>query len=197
MNLPQNGVEMISKKKPNQGRVFEQNFERSVKESVNWFFRVRDVNPMALRNNFMIPRNPYDLLIFNGNYLFTLELKSTQSKSISHRGSNPQIKEHQIEALKKASEFDNVISGIVVNFREEENKTFFIHIDDYLTYDAVSKGELIPPYENKHNEKSIPLKIVEEIGIEILNVKKRVHYQYFINDFINQAVSDYNRRKSS
>ncbi len=189
-------MNILSKKK-NMGKVFESNFESSSKDSNIFTFRVRDVNPMALKKSFMIPKNPYDTVLFNGNYLFTLELKSTQSKSISHRGSNPQIKEHQIEALKKASEFDNVISGIVVNFREEENKTFFIHIDDYLTYDAVSKGELIPPYENKHNEKSIPLKIVEEIGIEILNVKKRVHYQYFINDFINQAVSDYNRRKSS
>lgn len=181
----------------NKGKVFETNFENSIEESGHWSFRVRDVNPMALKNSFMIPKNLYDCMIFDGKYLFTLELKSTQQSSISHRGSNPQIKEHQIEGLKKAAEFDNVIAGLIVNFRSEENKTYFLHIDDFLIYDAVSKDEIESPYKAKKNEKSIPLRIFEEIGIEILNTKKRVHHRYFINDFLDYAISDYNGRKNN
>lgn len=189
---------MAKKKKTNinKGKVFEKNFEDSVSESGHWYFRVRDVNPVALKNNFAIPRNPYDTMIFDGTYLFTLELKSTQNKSITHRGSNPQIKEHQIEALHKASEHENIVSGLVINFREVDNRTFFIPIWKFLEYDAVSKGEIENPYKTKFNEKSIPLAICEEIGIEILNAKKRVHHRYFINDFLHSAITIYKERRN-
>lgn len=186
---------MTKKKSPNQGRVFEKNIEDSLKESKQWFFRVRDVNPGALKGGvFNIPRNPYDLLIFDSNILFTLELKSTQDKSITHRGSNPQIKEHQVEALSKASEFENVISGFILNYRGEE-KTYFIFIEDYLDYLAVTKGKKEDAYKAKINEKSIPLRICKEVGIEVLSIKKRVHHRYFINDLLDQVVYEYNKRQ--
>jgi len=182
-------------KKQNPGKVFEKNIEDSVEESGNWLFRVRDVNPMALKSRFNIPKNPYDTLIFDGRYLFTLELKSNQGKTISHRGSNPQIKPHQVEALIKASKHENIISGFILNFRSVD-KTFFLSIEEFVKYDKVTKGELEDTYKNKVNEKSIPLAICEEVGIEILSVKKRVHNRYFINDFLDQAIRRYNTRRT-
>lgn len=181
----------MTKKKQNYGKIFEKTFEDSISETTNWFFRVRDVNPAALKKRFNIPRNPYDLLVFDGKYLFTLELKSNQGKTISHRGSNPQIKPHQVEALIKASEHKNIISGFILNYRSV-NKTFFLSIEEFIKYDKVTKGELEDTYKNKKNEKSIPVAICEEIGIEIPAVKKRVHNRYFINDFMDQAIRKYN-----
>lgn len=171
----------------NQGRVFESNFEDSIKESGYWFFRVRDVNPMAIKRPFAIPRNPYDVLIFDGEYLFALELKSTQGKSISHRGSNPQIKPHQTEALISASKHDNIIAGFILNFRSE-NKTYFVHIDDFIKYDLVSRGEAEDTYISKKNEMSIPLRICEEIGIGIESELKRVHYRYYVEKLLREIV---------
>lgn len=181
--------------KRNQGKIFESNFEKSAKESGLWVFRVRDVNPAALKSMFAIPKNPYDTIIFDGKYLFTLELKSNQGSSISHRGSNPQIKPHQVEALIKASEFNNIISGFILNYRSEE-KTFFLPIKEFIKYDLVSKGKKKSTYKNRFNEKSIPLRICEEIGTEVLSIKKRVHHRYFINDFLDQAIADYNRGRN-
>lgn len=185
------------KKSRNEGKIFESNFETSVSEHEDlWSFRVRDVNPTALKNNFAIPKNMYDMLIFNGEILFTLELKSTKANSISHRGTNPQIKNHQVEALEQASTFKNIISGFILNFREQE-KTYFIHIDDFLEYDAISKGEKKAHYRNKHNEKSIPINICEEIGTEVLSIKKRVHHRYFISDFLNNAIFNHKTKNNT
>src|SRR5699024_11116544 len=105
-----------------------------------------------------IPRNPYDQLIFDGKYLYALELKSNQGTSISHRGSNPQIKPHQTEALTKASQYDNIIAGFILNYRKED-KTYFVSIEDFNHYDLVSRGEKEDTYRNKVNAKSIPLRI--------------------------------------
>ena len=188
---------MAKRKAKNMGKQFETDFEQSAEESGYWVFRVRDVNPAALKNRFAIPKNPYDTMIFDGEFLYTLELKSNQGTSITHRGSNPQIKPHQVEALVKASQYENVIAGLILNFRTDDNRTFFIPIDDFVEYDLVTKGKKEDNYKAKINEKSIPLRICEEIGIEVLSVKKRVHYRYFINDLLEQAADNYNRRNVS
>lgn len=178
----------------NKGKQFETDFEQSAEESGLWVFRVRDVNPMALKNRFAIPRNPYDTMIFDGSFLYTLELKSNQGKSISHRGSNPQIKPHQVEALIEASQYENIIAGFVLNYRAD-NKTFFLPIEKFVEYDLVSKGKREDTYKNKINEMSIPQRICEEIGIEVLSAIKRVHYRYFINDLLDQISHEYRRNK--
>src|SRR5699024_5238752 len=118
--------------------------------------------------------------------------KSNQGKSISHRGSNPQIKEHQVEALSKAAEYNNIISGFILNFRSVD-KTYFLPITEFIKYDEVSKGKRKNNYKSKVNEKSIPLDICKEVGTEILAFKKRVHNHYLIDDFVHTAKREYRR----
>ena len=179
-----------TKKKQNLGRVFEKTFEDSVDETGYWWFRVRDVNPAALKNRFAIPRNPYDMMIHNGELLFTLELKSTQNKSFRHRGKSPQIQPHQIEALVKASKHPNIVSGLILNFRTV-NKTYFLHIKDFLEYNQISKGEIENPYSCQVNEMSISLAFCEEVGIEVYSVIKRKYNRYFINDLLGNLTQLY------
>lgn len=179
----------------NAGSIFEDSFENSSKEQGLFTFRVRDVNYMAIKRGFRIARNPYDTIIFDGDYLFALELKSTKSKSISFSGSNPHIKEHQIEALLRASQYKDVISGFILNFRKPTNQTYFIHIDDLQYYMQLAKSQYLHPYKcrtgKKLNRASISLDICQEIGTEVLSIKKKVNYRYFVKNLTDELSEKY------
>lgn len=153
---------------------------------------------MAIKRGFRIARNPYDTLMFDGKTLFTFELKSTKSKSISFNGSNPHIKEHQIEALESSSQYKGIVSGVVLNFREHGNQTYFIHIDELIRYITLAKSQAKHPYkcreDRKINRASISLDICQEIGIEVLNVKKEVNYRYFIKNLTDELSEKYSRQ---
>lgn len=64
--------------------------------------------------------------------LFLLECKSTKGTSISLS----MIRDNQIKGLKEAGRH-KLVSGFLINFRNEKNDTFFISIDDFL--DMVDK----------------------------------------------------------
>ncbi|GLO66288.1 hypothetical protein [Oceanobacillus kimchii] len=169
-----------------EGKIFEESIEESANKQNIFCFRVRDVNPMALKNNFSIPKNKYDFLLFNGERLITAELKSAKGKSFSFDGKNPKIKPHQVKALTKASNSKNVHAGLILNFRECENRTFYIPINRFNTYTNIAVNGLEHTYNSRVNKSSIPFGICEEIGIEIKQHKRVSRYAYLLNKLFEE-----------
>ena len=172
-----------------EGKQFETSIETSCKEQKIFFFRVRDVNPMALKSNFTVPKNKFDSLIYSKGYLFPLEFKSTKDNKFSF--SESIIKKHQIDSLKEASTYEGVIAGFLFNFRENGNETYFVHINDFLNYKNIAQNKLEHTYKSKVNKASIPIDICKEIGTLIINVKKVSNYRYYINKLLDELISKY------
>ncbi|MBU8607901.1 Holliday junction resolvase RecU [Bacillus pumilus] len=179
--------ERIGSLSTNLGKVFEANIQQSAKDQGLFFYRIKDVNPMALKQNFGVSKNKYDCILFANGHLFPLELKSTKSKSVSF--SKSMIKPQQIKHLKEAAECEGVIPGFLFNFREPENRVFFVHIKDFLTYKNIAEKQLAHTYISKVNKSSIPIGICEEIGTEVRWMKKKVNYTYYINKMCESVVS--------
>ncbi len=173
-------------KRINYGKIFEEDIRNSALEQGLWFYRIKDVSPMMLKPNVRLSKNDYDSFIYKKPNLFPVELKSTKSKSLSL--SESMVKRHQIEALTKAAETDGVISGFLVNFREPKNRVFFVHITDFLEYKNIAENGLDHTYEGRVNKASIPIHIVEQIGIEVKSEKKRTRYRYKLNKLMNDLV---------
>jgi penicillin-binding protein-related factor A (putative recombinase) len=172
-----------------EGKEFEQSIEQSCNEQNIFYFRVRDVNPMALKPKFKLPQNKYDSLMYYNDYLFTIEMKSTKSKSISF--SESIIKQHQIDNLLESSKFDGVISGFLFNFREPDNKSYFVHINEFVKYKHIAENQLEHTYKSKINKSSIPIGICQEIGIELRNVKKVKKYRYYLKMLFDELIKKY------
>ncbi|WP_251035367.1 hypothetical protein [Paenibacillus sp. ISL-20] len=137
-----------------------------------------------------VTKNDYDCILFGQESLFALELKSTKQKSVSF--DEKIIKQHQIDKLNEASSFDRVISGFIFNFREPDNRVFFVHIKDFIDYKYIAQNQIKEHnYKNKVNKSSISLAICEEIGLEIKGFKKRVKWHYHMKDFITEAINTY------
>ncbi|MGM1044710.1 MAG: hypothetical protein ACQEXX_01050 [Bacillota bacterium] len=129
-------------------------------------------------------------MMFANSHLFTLELKSTKDKRVSFDESI--IKQHQIDKLLEANRYDNVISGFLINFREPENRVFFIHIKDFIDYKYIAQNQIKDySYKSKVNKSSISLAICEEIGLEINGLKKRTRWHYHMKNFILEAINTY------
>lgn len=172
-----------------EGKEFEQSIEQASSEQSIFYFRVRDVNPMAIKPNFKLPQNKYDCLLYYKDYLFPIEMKSTKGKSVSF--SESIIKQHQIDSLKEATKFEGVIPGFLFNFRESDNATYFIHIDRFIEYQHIAQNQLEHTYQNKINKSSIPVGICREIGIELTNVKKVKKYRYYLNKLLDELIEKY------
>ena len=173
-----------------EGKIFESDVEISSKEQGIYYMRIRDVNlPPDVRMRVKLPQNKFDNLLFYKGHLFPLELKSTKAKSVSFAESI--IKQHQLDSLKEASTYDGVIAGLLFNFRESENKTYFVHINDFLEYKKIAENELEHTYESKVNKSSIPIAICEEIGVPIVNLKKKIRYRFYINKLLDELISKY------
>lgn len=175
-----------------EGKQFEADLESSCNDQRIFYFRVRDVNPMALKKSFGIPKNKYDCLMYYKNYLFPMEMKSVNAKSIGLKEN--MIKAHQIKSLKEATKYDGVIAGFIFNFRKDENRAFFVHIDDFIKYKkCAEEGVCDITYKNKVNKSSIPIGICEEIGIEIKNSLKQKYYRYYINNLLDELINKYHK----
>lgn len=178
--------ERIGSLSTNLGKVFEANIQQSAKDQGLFFYRIKDVNPMAIKRNFGVSKNNYDCFLYAKGVLFPLELKSTKSKSISF--SESMIKAQQIKHLEAASKYEGVLPGFLFNFREPENRVFFVHIKDFLTYKNIAENQLEHTYISKVNKSSIPIGICEEIGTEVRWMKKKVNYTYYINKMCDNLI---------
>lgn len=84
------------------------------------------------------------------------------------------IRENQINGLLEASRH-NLVAGMLINFRNENNDTFFITIDKYIDM------------MNSINKKSFNIKDLESIGAtRVESTKKRTRYTYNISNLIKQ-----------
>lgn len=174
-------------KRINHGGRFQEDIQNSAANQNVWFMRIKDVNiPFKYRAFIKVPRNEYDSLLFYNNHLICVELKSTQAKSVSF--AEEIIRPHQIENLHKASQYDGVIAGFLMNFREYDNQTFFIPIDRFIKFKNIAENQLDHTYKSKVNKASISLDICKEIGFEIFNKKLQVRYRYYITDLLEQLI---------
>lgn len=169
----------------NQGKVFEANIEKSAADQKLFFYRIKDVNPMFLKRGAAVSKtNMIAFCSLRGTC--SLELKSTKSKSISF--SEKIIKPQQIKYLREATQYPNIIPGFLFQFREPENKVYFVHINDFLTYKNIAEKQLKHTYKNKVNKASIPIAICEEIGTEVRSMKKKVNYTYYLNKLCGELI---------
>lgn len=172
------------------GARFQTDIETSCKEQDIFFHNIKDVFlPPDVRRRVRLPKNKYDSILYSNGNLFPMELKTTDKKSISF--SESVIKQHQIENLEEASKFEGVIPGFLLNFREQpENLTYFIHIKDFIKYKDFAESQSEHPYRcrkgKKINGASISLDICQEIGVEVLSIKKQVNYRYFVKTLIDE-----------
>ena len=80
----------------------------------------------------------------------------------------------------KSSKFANVISGLVINFRETTNHTYFWHINDFLEY------------TNKLDKKSFNENdVINGNGLLINQTLKKVNYEYDVKKFVDDSVKKY------
>lgn len=118
-------------------------------------------------------------MMFDGNHFFCLELKSVAGKSISfERTKNDKgiIHYHQIKYLKSCLSYQNVIPGLLIDFRSTDN-TWFLHINQW---DA-----LINSITKKSFNESDLLSYSHPILIS--KKKLKVNYRYNIQRFIDDV----------
>jgi penicillin-binding protein-related factor A (putative recombinase) len=92
--------------------------------------------------------------------------------------------------LEDADKYDGVIAGFIFNFREYENTTYFVPINEFIKYKYIAQNEISEhTYKSKVNKSSISLDICKEIGIEIKHYKKKVKYHYYIKQLLDELIS--------
>lgn len=161
----------------NTGKIFEE----QIKKSVPYYcfcHRVKDGTGIYSHETLC------DFLIFNNETqrLFCVECKSTKGKSISFENineDNPKkamIHKHQILGLKGMTVYNNIISGFLINFRDDklkEEKCYFIGINNFL--EAI----------NKINKKSLSATdLMKYNAMEIPCIKLRKRYRYDLSQLL-------------
>lgn len=156
----------------NTGKIFENNFKKSIPEDV-YYLRLHDSSiGFDIENStqrFAL-KSPYDCILYTKGKMYCLELKSTKSKAISYAGSSPMIKENQIKELIRASGF-GCHAGFILNFRDTNN-TYYLPIAqfDFL--------------RNTSSKKSMNEKDIKDISILIPSKKLKVNYRYNLSELI-------------
>lgn len=116
--------------------------------------------------------------MFDGEKLYTLELKSVGIASISFERSKDDkgvIHKHQIDKLLEFSKYKNIISGFLLDFRLSE-KTYFCMIEEFI--------EMINHLDKKSfNEKDL----FEWCNpIEIKKRKLKINHRYDVEEFLQE-----------
>ena len=118
-------------------------------------------------------------MLFDGYHFFCLELKTVAGKSISFERTKKdkgEIHYHQIEYLKNCSQYQNIISGLIIDFRGTDN-TWFLHIKEW--------DGLINSIDKKSFNESDLLSYSHPILIS--KKKLKVNYRYNIQQFIDDV----------
>lgn len=157
----------------NAGKVFENDFKTSVPDTC-WIYRLRD-NASSFAggtNTRFTSCNICDYIMYDDKTrtLFLIECKSTKGTSIPLT----MLRENQIKGLQEASKH-MLVAGMLINFRNENNDTFFLLIDEYLDM------------MESLNKKSFNIKDLESIGAtRIKSEKKRTRYKYDVQGMIDK-----------
>jgi penicillin-binding protein-related factor A (putative recombinase) len=137
-------------------------------------------------------KNPYDFEAFDSVHRinYCLELKSVSQKYLTYHTSEDDEKDkksaniqwHQIDGLTKASEYDNVVAGFLLNFRLDngEQLLYFLNIKDFnrLRKNTTKKSMNI-------------MDIVLFGGIKINGEKLRVNYRWDLDEFLKSQSKNY------
>lgn len=169
----------------NSGKIFEQQFKKSVPEYC-LLQRLNDTAQSFKKSNFarFTPQNPCDFFMYDSksHILYCLELKSTKFKSMgfedvnSNDNQNKMIHKHQIISLTKFSDYDGVISGFLFNFRDENNNTERTYFQDINSFNKMC---------NDINKKSFnEMDLILNGSIKISGTKKRLHYIWDIDGLL-------------
>lgn len=167
----------------NPGKVFEDCFVKSVPDYV----LVKRLNDGASSWNGgngtrFTATNECDFILFNDKTrtFYGLELKSTigsltfwrEDFENKEKKQSYNIKKNQIQGMLKFSKHNGTTVGLVINFRNKLNKTYFIHIDDFVNY------------TNALTKKSINIDDVKKMNhIEIDSKLLRTNYKYELERF--------------
>ena len=160
------------------GKVFEENFKKSVPHEV-FYYRPPDAAQsfdMSSKLRFS-HHSPCDCILFDGEILYTLELKSVKTNSISFEKTKEDkgiIHKYQIDSLIKFSKHKNVISGFLLDFRLS-NVTYFLGITEFIQMTNIID-------KKSFNEKDL-LKYCSPIILE--KRKLKVNYRYDVSKFLN------------
>ncbi len=140
-----------------------------------WIYRLRD-NAASFGNNGVTrfaSSNMCDYIMFDDNSktLYCLELKSTKGTSVSLS----MIRDNQIKELTEASDHI-LVAGFLVNFRNENNDTYFIQINDF--------NKMI----SEINKKSFNIKDLQKYNaIYVESECKKVNHKYDVKKFISET----------
>ena len=158
--------------KLNSGKRFEMCWKNSIPKDI-FYYRLRDGSSSwdkGSKTRFQ-QTNICDCLIFDGDNLYTLELKSTKGKSLPFTN----IKEHQITDLLWCSDFANIISGFVIEFADLD-ECYFIEISRFKRfYDTTER-------------KSIPIDFCRENGLKIDVMKLKINRKFDVEKFLLESV---------
>ena len=162
------------------GKVLEQNWRKSVPDNIFYYRPPDAAQSFGSNSNLRFSaKSPCDCFMFNGKVLYTLELKSAGTKSISFEREKIDkgvIHKHQIDNLLKFSTYENVISGFLFDFRLSDY-TCFCMIEEFVN--------MISHLDKKSfNEKDL----FEWCNpIEIEKKKLKVNYKYNVQNFLNET----------
>lgn len=131
-------------------------------------------------------KSPCDCFLFDGHLFYALELKSVGTNSISFERTKDDsgvIHKHQIDSLLKFSQYKNVVSGFILDFRLSQ-KTYYLSITDFAKMiNALDKKSF---NEEDMNRYSHPVEIKKE--------RLKVNWRYDVGKFLCDTYMDMIKR---
>lgn len=126
-------------------------------------------------------RSPCDYIMYDGkrNTLWALELKTFNGSCSFERtkDDNGIIHHYQVESLKKFAIYNNVCSGLILDFRKTEN-TYFLNINEWdVLVNSISKKSF--------NETDLLLYCHPVL---ISKNKMRINYRYDVEKFLDDTM---------
>ncbi len=159
----------------NEGKKFEEDFANSVDKTKCWLYRLRD-NAASFsggdKTRFS-STNICDYILYHNDTrtLYLCELKSTKSTSIPYT----MLKQNQINGLTEASNH-LIVPCFIFNYREYNNVTYFMLIDDFNDMKTSLKKKSFNPTD------------LEKYGaLKIYSEKKQTRYRYDIERLIKET----------
>lgn len=166
------------------------NFESIIKSNVPSYLKITRIpdppQSFTKRSDTKFShKNPYDFECFDSKHRiqYCFELKTVAQKYISYHTCendekekrNANIQWHQIEGLTKASEYDNVTAGFLLNFRLDngEQLLYFLNIKDFNKFRKNT---------NKRSLNIIDISL--NGGIKINGEKLRKNYRWNLDEFL-------------
>lgn len=153
----------------NNGHIFEQEFKNSIP------FQVYCKRLKSGGMNYKNVNNEGDFLLYSSPNLFLFELKSHKGKSIPF----DKLRDNQVNKLYEYTNIKGVICGFIFNFRDIE-ETYYISAVDIFNYMRDS------------DRKSFPVDWCREVGIKILQQKKRTRYTYNLDLLLYRLMEEEN-----